>query len=342
MRIRFKIHSILVAILVLIAIPLSVYAVDGQIKIAQTPSTTFPIVIGAPGSYVLTSNIAVPYGALGINITANDVTLDLNGHILSGPGSGILILSNSNVQIQNGTVDGCGDGIRDVAGSGHRIINMRVVNNTGAGIYLGGTINSMVKNCTVGGQNGYPGIYTNVNAVITGNTVYNNGREGIITDRAIVSGNTVFNNTFDGISAPSSTVTGNNVHGNGRQGIFAPYSVITDNTIDNNGKNGIVGSGIITNNTVTNNNQSSDISAGGIRPTGNTLVKGNTLNYNQKNNIFIDTSRNVIENNIVTGSTYGINFFYGSNFYANNRASGNTTNYFNCCGNTDGGGNVSF
>lgn len=81
MKIKSIIHLTILALFLTVIIPLSVYAVDGQIKIAQTPSTTFPIVIDKPGSYVLTSNIVVsPSSLYGIEITANDVTLDLNGH----------------------------------------------------------------------------------------------------------------------------------------------------------------------------------------------------------------------------------------------------------------------
>jgi hypothetical protein len=45
----------------------------------------YPIVIDQPGSYQLTANLDVPTGVKGIVISAPNVTLDLNGHTISGP-----------------------------------------------------------------------------------------------------------------------------------------------------------------------------------------------------------------------------------------------------------------
>ena len=76
------------ALILMVAIPFSAYAVDGQIKIGQPANNDFPIYIEQPGSYVLTSNITMPTPTGGdlIAIAANNVTLDLNGFALIGPG----------------------------------------------------------------------------------------------------------------------------------------------------------------------------------------------------------------------------------------------------------------
>jgi len=47
----------------------------------------YPITISQPGHYVLKSNLMVPAGLNGIDITASNVTLDLNGYAVIGPGS---------------------------------------------------------------------------------------------------------------------------------------------------------------------------------------------------------------------------------------------------------------
>ena len=83
MKGKSKIQLALWALLFMVAIPISAYGVDGQIKIAQTAGTTFPITINEPGSYVLTSNLIVATGNA-ININADNVTLDLNGHTIHG------------------------------------------------------------------------------------------------------------------------------------------------------------------------------------------------------------------------------------------------------------------
>ena len=68
----------------------SLYAVDGVVLIDQnhalagniTPGDTpgFPVTISQPGSYKLSSNLTVPDAdTTAIQITSNNVTLDLNG-----------------------------------------------------------------------------------------------------------------------------------------------------------------------------------------------------------------------------------------------------------------------
>ena len=55
--------------------------------------------------------------------------------------------------------------------------------------------------------------------------------------------------------------------------------------------------------------------------------------------------QNTIEENLVSGSTFGIYFEETGNFYANNRASQNTTNYMKAPSSGspgNGGGNAAF
>jgi hypothetical protein len=69
----------------LAAIP--AFAVDGTTLINQASVMAaggFPFTISQAGSYKLSSNLEAPAGANGINIQANDVTLDLNGFTING------------------------------------------------------------------------------------------------------------------------------------------------------------------------------------------------------------------------------------------------------------------
>src|SRR5262249_30978241 len=60
-------------------------AVAGDVKLLGQPGT-FPIVITVPGSYRLKSNLTVPdANTSAIDVEANDVALDLNGYVISGP-----------------------------------------------------------------------------------------------------------------------------------------------------------------------------------------------------------------------------------------------------------------
>ena len=124
-------------------------------------------------------------------------------------------------------------------------------------------------------------------------------------------------------------MTGNTVKGNDMSGLWLEVGVTA------------------TGNTVGSNNEADLMVAGtyrdaGIRVGWGSIVKGNTLYSNTRHNIFVWGYDNAIEENLVTLSTYGIYFDGTGNFYANNRASGNTTNYGSTAGNTDGGGNASF
>ena len=73
------------------------------------PAQAATYTISAPGNYVLTGNITVASGD-GINITASDVTLDLNGFTIkstvgTAAGAGIRIGNNSrNIRIHNGSI----------------------------------------------------------------------------------------------------------------------------------------------------------------------------------------------------------------------------------------------
>ena len=59
-------------------------ATNGNVTAGDTAG--FPISINAPGSYKLTSNLVVPAGVDGILVTTSNVTIDLNGFSITGPG----------------------------------------------------------------------------------------------------------------------------------------------------------------------------------------------------------------------------------------------------------------
>ena len=123
---------------------------------------------------MLTSNIALESPDLNaIEITVNDVTLDLNGHTIQGPhtgppwggsGNGIYANEKFNITIRNGRIWGFGgSGINLIAssqfaleGTGHCVNKIHVANNGTAGIYI---YSGLVKNCTAI-HNGFAGIQT--------------------------------------------------------------------------------------------------------------------------------------------------------------------------------------
>lgn len=58
-------------------------ALAGNVTPGDAPG--FPVTLSVPGHYVLTSNLMVPAGTSGIRITAENVTLSLNGFTVKGP-----------------------------------------------------------------------------------------------------------------------------------------------------------------------------------------------------------------------------------------------------------------
>jgi parallel beta-helix repeat protein len=224
-----------------------------------TEITSLPYTISSSGFYYITQDLTSPAGSHGITITADNVTLDLMGFSLIGPGgteyyNGVYMNNLSNVEIRNGTVmNFSGSGIYEVSfdGEGHRIINVRAVSNRW-GIILEGE-SSLVKDCTVL-LNGSTGIHVQSGSIVTGNTVSRNGFYGISAIRSTVTGNTVYRNESTGIVAVG-TVTGNTANDNGGHGIWAGGgSTVTGNTsLGNNSGIYLNGNCLVDQNTAYNN-----------------------------------------------------------------------------------------
>ena len=294
------------------------------------PISSVPCKISASGFYYLTEDLTAT--GTGITVEADDVTIDLRGQQLIGPGSGdnygIYMNGCSNVEIRNGTVRSFGsDGIYEASshsGKGHRLINVQAMSNGGKGISLKGHGHS-VKDCTAA-KNGSNGINADYGSTLTKNTVYENQDNGIRAQwGCTVTDNTVDDNQGNGIYTDSSSmITENAIGGNQRTGIYTESGCT------------------VSSNTAHGNNRSNAGEHAGIRVFTDCLVKGNTVDYNKQNNIDVVGSGNSIEENLVTNSTNGIYFRASGNFYANNRASGNTTDFAGSVptGDGDGGGNT--
>ena len=138
-------------------------------------------IIGQPGSYYLTNNIAGLSGQNGIEITTNNVTLDLNGFALQGgPGADIAIyLPNAveNIAVRNGSVSGWGQGLVSWSYLSQNIVfeHLNVASNLGEGIVLNAP--GEVLHCT-SQANGGDGIDFN-GGVVSDCTAVTNGGYGI-------------------------------------------------------------------------------------------------------------------------------------------------------------------
>lgn len=155
---------------------------DG-IREPGTPISLLPFATNGPGRYYLTRDLT---GASGVTIQHSDVTLDLHGFTLRGPGgsgNGILVSGEQTaVRIQNGTVRGWFNGIDAQTATHSHISNVIVLDNGGVsldssiGLAVGG--HSIVEGCNVAG-NAATGLYV-VDAIVRGCLVAGSGNDGVL------------------------------------------------------------------------------------------------------------------------------------------------------------------
>src|SRR5689334_5314361 len=199
--------------IVFLAISTGLYAADGVISINQdsafagsvTPDDApgFPVTISRPGSYRLTSNLTVfDADTTAIQITADSVTLDLNGFSIIGPisctgtpatcasfgkGIGVLAIGNETggpraIRILNGSVHGMGFTGIQITGSGSVVDRVTSYGNATGGIVADTVIGSTAT------QNGSFGILA---TTVRDCTSSGNAADGIILpgQGGIASGN---------------------------------------------------------------------------------------------------------------------------------------------------------
>lgn len=221
-------------------------------KVTRMDTAGFPVTISEPGSYRLSGNLVVPDAATtAIEITSDDVTLDLNGFSIIGPnvctpnptrctysgGGGIGIMavgpqgveSPANVRVSNGIVRGMGGhGIR-MMGRGTVVERVNTISNGGPGIVVGeGSIIDSVARLSGSGA-------AIVGLIVRGCTSTNNIFGMFIRPGGVASGNTVTFNDATGLSATTATVTGNTANNNGSYGIDAVCpAAIVGNTANGN------------------------------------------------------------------------------------------------------------
>lgn len=149
--------------------------VEPRTAIRNDFDNLIPIVISSPGSYYLAENIDAFHGEHGIEITASNVSLDLNGFRIRGNlevGSldGIHVADGmTDITIRNGRIVGFGGaGIAAVSTVGARIESVDVRVTVTGGIVAGAS--ATITNCTVESVTGMfsAGIVGGLNSTITG------------------------------------------------------------------------------------------------------------------------------------------------------------------------------
>ena len=226
-----------------------------------TPVTSLPATIDTQGIYCLTANLATSQtSGYAIHITANNVTLDLNGWKVGGQAAGTgtntygINSAANNVTIRNGIVRGFQYGIW-LTGRGAVVQDMLVDRNTTVGIYVNGQGGVVEHNQVV--DTGGSTASSNVQAVgiesdsgsvmITNNMVSGLTATGAGNEWGIYSGganSTVRDNVLNDTATPTGGGTSYGIYQNGA-------GIAVNNTVSNF-VYGINNAGIYAHNTVYN------------------------------------------------------------------------------------------
>jgi parallel beta-helix repeat protein len=255
------------------------------------PISTCHYNITAPGSYALATDLTCGAGVNGINIFASNVTLDLNGHTITGPnnggGTGVVVSNNvfaPTPQIQNVQVRGPGliqdfaNGLYLQAASNSEISDVVLIRNS-FGIVTNFGVNDKFKK-NVATHNTTAGFdLRDSNDQIQENVATNNP-VGIEVE--VGNGNEIFNNRL----------AGNNV-GDFSKGVYIKAS--DKNHIHNNIVSG--------NLNAIGDSQGIEIEGSGNNVSDN-AVDGNAAGISI--GFHSNSSSNKIQDNIVSG-----NLFYG-------------------------------
>ena len=249
-----RLSSLLLGAALALALASPALAVDGVLEITQasalagsvTPGDLpgFPVTLVGPGSYRLTSDLATGGVAATGGSDQDDITLDLNGFTIDGGGglsNGIQLGDGDNWEIRNGTVRGFVNGIQQQSISdGHRVIGVRVLDNSSSGIAIANGRGHLVKDCFAL-RNGGSGVVLGAESTVTGTTSIDNAGDGISTgfgSRVVgnVANDNVLDATSDGIQASGdSIVIGNTVDNNSGFGLSLGFgSGYAHNSINDN------------------------------------------------------------------------------------------------------------
>ena len=223
-------RNMMTGLLAAALLPAYAFATDGQTLIDQSiviAAGGFPYKITAPGSYKLSGNLAASSTA--ISITAENVTLDLNGFTLSCTSCGVNSFSlygidstGQSTRILNGTVMGFpGGGILFTNNLG--VIDHVTMLGNGVGVQQNSGSLTVTSSAVIGNANTAQGIVSGTSGVlmIANCQISNNGGDGIsIRSSGLVTASSVVGNAEGGIivagsSSTTVTLTNNLISGNG-------------------------------------------------------------------------------------------------------------------------------
>jgi parallel beta-helix repeat protein len=219
----------LAAAAVLIATPLLVAATSSKSKAARVTVVHCGDTITT--SIVLANDLDCSSSAtMGLIVGANGITINLNGHTISGPANGfyygIADSGHSGATLENGTIVGFSAGAVLDHANGSRVQSLRLMHN-GSGVFASNS-DSVVITGNYALSNTAYGVFVQGGSgdLLSGNWAENNTLDGIVVDpqstAAVLSQNRALDNGQIGISVghgSTGQVSGNVANGNGNDGI---------------------------------------------------------------------------------------------------------------------------
>jgi len=327
------------------------------VSAANTPGDANSLFkITQPGSYYLTGNISGVASKHGIEVAANNVSLDLCGFDVAGVAGSLDGVSASangslNISVSNGTVQGWGEDGVDLSTpgtTGCRVAGVVAGGNDGGGILVG--VAGSVLDCT-SSSNAAGGISVGDGGTVARCTAYSNAGVGIRTgDGGEVLNCSAYQNGAGGIDlgggctmlgSAASTNSGGGISGgagctisacsatfNTGDGISANTGVtISDCSAYQNGLSGIsVATGSSVSNCTSRRN-----TIDGILCSNDCTIRENTSSNNgfggDGAGIHATSAENRIDDNHCTGSDRGIDVDGTGNFLTCNSCASNATNW---------------
>jgi hypothetical protein len=277
--------------------------------------------IAAPGSYQLAHNLNAAGNCLVLK--AGRVTLDLNGFLISGNGTGAGITDGGitlyRTVIRNGNITGFQTGI-DLSHSQITTVDQVVVANGQTGIRAG--IYAAVTDCSVDSSSANAIVVGN-DCLVTNNMVNNNGK-GTSTSNIAVNP-TSGNGITGGVNC---LISGNNVSGNGQGvGIYAGNAALVVHNVASADYGGIIvgdASGVLDNSATRNSHFGIGASRGSTVAQNSAAVNGVAAN-----GAGIEVHEwSLISGNAASSNAYGFRIYCPSALVSDTAFSNTVQNYF--------------
>ena len=229
----------------------------------------------------------------GLIVAADDITLDLGGHTVSGTGTGagVRVARHTGVEVTNGTIDGFNTGLVLDEADGNHILSLTLLDNVRQGITAAGSDANLIEK----------------------NSILDNDGDAIrlgLSDGNVVRKNVAVGNVFGiGVAdgSDSNLVEKNSVSATDVFGI-AVFSTSNDNRVEKNDVRGtVLGGGIIV-----------------AADSSGTQITKNMANGNADDGIDVDNpATTVTQNTANDNADLGIEAVPGTSDGGGNRATGN-------------------